>query len=48
MMESWFSHVPGLKVVLPATPCDAKGLLIAAIRNEIDTKGTESVASQLA
>ncbi len=31
-MEAWFGHVPGLKVVIPATPEDAKGLLIAAIR----------------
>lgn len=30
-MESWFFHVPGLKVVYPATPYDAKGLLLAAI-----------------
>lgn len=32
-LEAWFAHVPGLKVVLPATPHDAKGLLIAAIRD---------------
>ena len=31
--ESWFVHVPGLKVVMPATPADAKGLMIAAIRD---------------
>ncbi len=30
--EAWFVHVPGLKVVAPATPADAKGLLISAIR----------------
>jgi 2-oxoisovalerate dehydrogenase E1 component len=29
--EAWFTHVPGLKVVYPATPQDAKGLLTAAI-----------------
>lgn len=29
--EAWFCHVPGLKVVVPATPEDAKGLLLAAI-----------------
>ena len=29
--EAWFCHVPGLKVVAPATPRDAKGLLMAAI-----------------
>ncbi|HLG13081.1 MAG TPA: alpha-ketoacid dehydrogenase subunit beta [Blastocatellia bacterium] len=31
--EAWFAHTPGLKVVLPATARDAKGLLIAAIRD---------------
>lgn len=31
--ESWFSHVPGLQVVLPITPYDVKGLLKTAIRN---------------
>ncbi len=31
--EAWFAHVPGLKVVCPGTPADAKGLLIAAIRD---------------
>src|SRR5450432_576909 len=31
--EAWFTHVPGLKVVYPATPMDAKGLLIAAIND---------------
>jgi 2-oxoisovalerate dehydrogenase E1 component len=30
-MEAWFCHTPGLKVVVPATPYDAKGLLAAAI-----------------
>lgn len=32
--ESWFAHVPGLKVVGPATPYDAKGLLKSAIRDD--------------
>jgi pyruvate/2-oxoglutarate/acetoin dehydrogenase E1 component len=32
-LEAWFTHVPGLKVIAPATPYDAKGLLIAAIRD---------------
>ena len=31
--EAWFVHVPGLKVVAPGTPADAKGLLAAAIRD---------------
>jgi len=31
--EAWFTHTPGLKVVYPATPIDAKGLLIAAIND---------------
>ena len=31
--EAWFVHTPGLKVVAPATPADAKGLLTAAIRD---------------
>ena len=32
-LQAWFAHVPGLKVVMPATPYDAKGLLVAAIRD---------------
>lgn len=32
--EAWYTHVPGLKVVNPATPSDAKGLLKAAIRDD--------------
>src|SRR5262245_19414752 len=31
--SAWFAHVPGLKVVVPATPADAKGLMAAAIRD---------------
>lgn len=31
--EAWFTHVPGLKVVYPSTPMDAKGLMIAAIND---------------
>ncbi|HUN06540.1 MAG TPA: alpha-ketoacid dehydrogenase subunit beta [Aggregatilineales bacterium] len=30
-LENWFVHVPGLKVVMPSTPYDAKGLLLASI-----------------
>jgi pyruvate dehydrogenase E1 component beta subunit len=33
-LETWVAHVPGLKVVLPGTPVDAKGLLTTAIRDE--------------
>ncbi|HYK98992.1 MAG TPA: alpha-ketoacid dehydrogenase subunit beta [Candidatus Acidoferrales bacterium] len=33
-LEAWFTHVAGLKVVMPATPADAKGLLTAAIRDD--------------
>ncbi len=32
--ENWFVHVPGLKVVMPTTPYDAKGLLVSAIRDD--------------
>jgi len=33
-LHAWFAHVPGLKVALPATPYDAKGLLKTAIRDD--------------
>lgn len=33
-LENWFVHVPGLKVVMPSNPYDAKGLLLAAIEDE--------------
>jgi pyruvate/2-oxoglutarate/acetoin dehydrogenase E1 component len=32
--SAWFAHVPGWKVVMPATPADAKGMMTAAIRDE--------------
>ncbi len=33
-LEAWFVHVPGLKVVMPSTPYDVKGLLLASIRDD--------------
>jgi pyruvate/2-oxoglutarate/acetoin dehydrogenase E1 component len=33
-LEAWFMHVPGLKVAVPSTPFDAKGLLVSAIRGQ--------------
>jgi pyruvate/2-oxoglutarate/acetoin dehydrogenase E1 component len=33
-LEAWFVHAPGLVVIMPATPYDAKGLLTAAIRDD--------------
>lgn len=32
-LQSWFAHIPGLKVVMPTTPSDAKGLLISSIED---------------
>jgi len=32
-LQAWFAHVPGLKVVMPTTPADAKGLLVAAVQD---------------
>jgi pyruvate dehydrogenase E1 component beta subunit len=32
-LEAWYTHIPGLKVVMPSTPYDAKGLLISSIRD---------------
>jgi acetoin:2,6-dichlorophenolindophenol oxidoreductase subunit beta len=32
-LQSWFAHIPGLKVVMPTTPHDAKGLLLASIED---------------
>jgi len=33
MLETWYAHIPGLKVVMPATPYDVKGMLKAAVRD---------------
>ncbi len=32
-LEGWFAHIPGIKVVVPAVPADARGLLLAALRD---------------
>jgi len=33
-LQAWFAHIPGFKVVMPTTPHDVKGMLIAAIRDD--------------
>ena len=33
-LEAWFAHIPGLRVAMPSTPADAKGLLKAALRGQ--------------
>ena len=33
-LEAWIAHVPGLKVVMPASPYDAKGLIVSSIRDD--------------
>jgi pyruvate dehydrogenase E1 component beta subunit len=33
-LHAWYSHIPGLKVIVPATPYDAKGLMKSAIRDD--------------
>ncbi len=33
-IESWFTHIPGVKTVMPGTPADAKGLMAAAVRDD--------------
>ncbi|MDT7773505.1 MAG: acetoin:2,6-dichlorophenolindophenol oxidoreductase subunit beta, partial [Pseudonocardiales bacterium] len=37
MVEAWFAHTPGLKIAIPSTPADGKGLLTAAIRDDDPT-----------
>jgi len=50
--ENWFAHVPGLKVVAPGTPADAKGMLKSAIRDNnpvmfIENEGTYAVKGEV-
>ena len=33
-IEAWFTHIPGIKTIMPSTPADAKGLMAAAIRDD--------------
>jgi pyruvate/2-oxoglutarate/acetoin dehydrogenase E1 component/TPP-dependent pyruvate/acetoin dehydrogenase alpha subunit len=42
-LEAWFAHVPGLKVVMPSTPFDAKGLLLSSIFDEDPVIHLESI-----
>jgi len=43
-LEVWFAHIPGLKVVAPATPADAKGLLTTSIRDNDPVIFVENLA----
>jgi pyruvate/2-oxoglutarate/acetoin dehydrogenase E1 component len=43
-LEAWFMHVPGLKVVMPATPYDAKGLIKTALRDRNPVIFAESIS----
>ena len=42
-LEAWFMHVPGLRVVMPSSPADGKGLIISAIRDPNPTLFIENV-----
>lgn len=44
-LEAWFGHVPGLKVVQPATPADAKGLLLAALEDRTPSSSSSTSSS---
>ena len=44
MLEAWFAHVPGMKVVTASNPADAKGLLLSAIEDDDPTLFIENVA----
>lgn len=43
-LEVWYAHIPGMKVVTPATPADAKALLIAAVRDDDPVLFLENLA----
>ena len=43
MLEAWFAHVPGMKVVAPSTAADAKGLLLSAIEDDDPTLVIENI-----
>jgi acetoin:2,6-dichlorophenolindophenol oxidoreductase subunit beta len=45
-LEAWFMHIPGLKVIVPSTPRDAKGLLTAAIFDEDPCLFVETIRLQ--
>ena len=47
-LEAWFTHVPGLVVVAPSTPYDAKGLLVSAIRDDNPVVFCEAKLSYMA
>jgi pyruvate/2-oxoglutarate/acetoin dehydrogenase E1 component len=43
-LEAWFAHVPGLKVVMPSTPYDVKGILKSAVRDDNAVIVVENIA----
>lgn len=43
MLESWFAHVPGMKIVTASNPADAKGLLLSAIEDDDPTLIIENI-----
>ncbi len=51
-LEAWLTHIPGLKIVLPTTPANAKGLLLESIRDDnpvvfIEAKGLYNVKGEV-